>query len=875
MESNTVERRICMNLTSENRQRRSVRVFINIVVLLAVISALSFSASAESGIKHRVYTNSLPSQSGYTDTSFRVKRTASATDGLFKKGSLPTKYNAVSEKVVTLVKDQGYNGTCWAFATVSVAETSAIKEFDEYTVDNCDFSEAHLAYFAVSDAVDPLGLTAGDKTKLNGTNYLDLGGNLYFSTFTFAKWFGIADESVAPYSKASASKKYSNSLAYSKNSLILESSLWVPMSDADSVKQLIMKYGSCAVSYYHDDRFINSNAAYYQNVIKVPNHSVTIVGWDDNYSRDKFGSLFSLYAKPGRNGAWLIKNSYGTSFGKNGYMWLSYEDASLFYDDAAFLDFTKPTDFDKNYQYDGTTSSFGGYYTDDAIQSANRFKTIGSSEFLTAISFYTAEPDVTCSYQIYKNVSGTTDPTKGTPVYQSAVKSYQKYAGYHTVYLPKAVPLSKGEYFSVVITYVNKGNEVTVLCDEPGYADNYGYVYNYATSLKGQSFIREKGGKWEDLHNIGDGENLRIKAFTKTILVKPKEITVANFPAYITNGKTVALSASVSPYYASDKLVWESSDPNVISVDAKGNITAHDYGKATVTCASALDKNISVSADITVIMPNVTGLTFAKVTQNAVKISWNEHIEADYYEVYTLNTATGKKALAAKTANTSYIFKNLTPGQKLICYTAAVRAYNGMTVKSGYGSAVYTCARPLPVVKAKATAVTSDSVKLYWSKAEGADEYFIYVYNAKKGTYSYLLKTAGTSVTVSKLSANTVYTFAVTSKALAGKQYVSATSFPTVKIKTAPASVAKFTAKKTGSGKAALAWSKSAGAAGYQIYRYDPKTKTYIGVKATTANSLTVSKLTAGQTYTFRIRAYSVYNNVKLYSGYTYVKVKV
>lgn len=864
-----------MNQESAKRQKLAVRVFINICIILAAVSAFSFSVSASGGIRHRSYINSPASQSGYTDTSFRVKHTASAADALLKKGSLPSKYNAVSEKIITPVKDQGYNGTCWAFATVSVAETSVIKEFEEYTVDNCNFSEAHLAYFSVSDAVDPLKLTSGDKTKLNGTNFLDLGGNLYFSTFTLAKWFGITDESTAPYSKATVSTKYSKSLAYSKNEMILENALWIPMNDAQTVKQLIMKYGSCAVSYYHDDRFINSNAAYYQGIVRTPNHSVTIVGWDDNYSKDKFGSLLSLYAKPSRNGAWLIKNSYGTSFGKNGYMWLSYEDTSLFYDDAAFLDFTKPSDFDKNYQYDGTTSSFGGYYTDDQIQGANRFKTVDSSEFLTAVSFYTAEPEVTCYYQIYKNANSSTDPTKGTPVYQSPVKCYQKYAGYHTVSLPKAVPLAKGEYFSVVITYVNKGKEITVLCDEPGYADNYGYVYNYATCLKGQSFLKEKDGKWEDLYKIGNGENLRIKAFTKTILVKPKKITVSGLPTYITKGKTAKLSASVSPYYASDKLVWESSDPKVISVDPNGNIAAKDYGKATVTCYSALDNSICESAVVKVIMPNTTGLTFSKVGQDYIKISWNKHAEADYYEVYTLNTETGKKTFVAKTENTSYTFKNLAPGKKLICYTAAVRTYRNMIVKSGYGSAVYTCTRPMPVAKIKATAVTSDSVKLSWSKAEGADEYFVYVYNAKTKKYSYLQKTTGTSVTVTKLNANSVYTFAVTAKALAGKQYISAASYPAVKVKTAPANVAKFTAKKAASGKAVLTWSKSAGAAGYQIYRYDPKAKAYVGIKATTANRLTVSKLTAGQTYIFRIRAYSVYNNVKLYSGYTYVKVKV
>lgn len=35
------------------------------------------------------------------------------------------------------------------------------------------------------------------------------------------------------------------------------------------------------------------------------NHIVTIVGWNDNYSRDKFGEA----SKPKRNGAWIIKTA--------------------------------------------------------------------------------------------------------------------------------------------------------------------------------------------------------------------------------------------------------------------------------------------------------------------------------------------------------------------------------------------------------------------------------------------------------------------------------------------------------------------------------------------------------------------------------------
>ena len=53
------------------------------------------------------------------------------------------------------------------------------------------------------------------------------------------------------------------------------------------------------------------------------NHAVTIVGWDDNYSKDNF-----LITPPG-DGAWIVKNSWVSEWGDNGYMYVSYYDGSL------------------------------------------------------------------------------------------------------------------------------------------------------------------------------------------------------------------------------------------------------------------------------------------------------------------------------------------------------------------------------------------------------------------------------------------------------------------------------------------------------------------------------------------------------------------
>ena len=93
----------------------------------------------------------------------------------------------------------------------------------------------------------------------------------------------------------------------------------------NAVKSQIKNKGGVAASikihndYYNKD----TNALYVNNNSIESGHTVTIVGWDDNYSKNNFKSG----KQPSNNGAWIALNSAGNSWGNNGCFYISYDDA--------------------------------------------------------------------------------------------------------------------------------------------------------------------------------------------------------------------------------------------------------------------------------------------------------------------------------------------------------------------------------------------------------------------------------------------------------------------------------------------------------------------------------------------------------------------
>ena len=515
---------------------------------------------------------------------------------------------------ITSIKNQNPYGTCWAHAAMASAEADLWKKgLADSTI---DLSEWQLAYFFYHTVEDPLGGTAGDSvtvvTDSSAEDYLDRGGNQQLATYRLATWQGVTQEADAPYSTVynDRTKTLDDALAYGKDAYHLENAYWVSMKDRDIVKQLIMEYGACAASYYHDSAYFNSSSqwnrseplAEYKPTGTSTNHAITIVGWDDNYSKDNFGTY-----KPSSNGAWLCKNSWGSNWSKDGLFYISYEDSPNLNGNAYFYDYGTGDNYDYNYQYDGGV----GMSTYSVANAANVY-TANSAETLKAVGFYTEDVQYTCTIKIYKNCTG--NPVSGTLV--STQTATEPYAGFHTVVLDTPVDLNAGDTYSVVVYQTTSSGTPKVPIDV---SFSWNWLTGVSSAKTGQSFISSSGSYWQDVS--ASGYNCRIKAYTdKRDTTTPADVKVsritlsASTGLTLTKGQTQKLTATVAPANATNKTVtWKTSNKNVATVSENGLVTAVGGGDATITCTAKDGSNVKATCKVTVTVP-VSGIQLSQTS---------------------------------------------------------------------------------------------------------------------------------------------------------------------------------------------------------------------------------------------------------------------
>ena len=675
---------------SRKKDKMRVKVLLGLIAVMSILMPINYSLTAYNVSANSVVNNS-DSEEFVTSNSWITPAVIHDSDEedegqnntLVKRGStLPAKYDSREQGWVTPVKDQGNYETCWSFATASIIESNLLK--NGLAGSDINISENSIAYFFYNRQVEKLGYTKGDYNKIarTGYNYLSASGTLQGTGIALTTGAGINTEAQSPYlTTPAASLSYTgdyvvkNLYLYNYNVTKLEKSV-------TTVKQAIMDHGSVACGIYMASAYLNKDTGSYYCPIKNGNHAITIVGWDDSYSKSNF------VVNPGVDGAWIVKNSYGTDVFDNGYNYVSYADKSLMEFMAVEMAY-RSSFYGNNYQHDGTGCPAFAY--NKGSWYANVFKAKGAgknNEELKAIGVYTTSVGAKYEIQVYTGLTSASKPTSGTKAFTSSVKGTLSDAGYQMIELPHPVSLTAGENFSVAVRLTTaSGANAYMGVDSSYYDSSNDWIRFIAATGKNQSFVKISG-KWYDMGTNLKANN-RIKAYTDAVPVK-SNFHLSETTLGVSKGDTQKLALLAAPNVFR-KVTWKSAKSSIAKVNTKGGVKGKKYGTTTVSATFVAGaKKKTLKCKVTVGPARMKG--FSVTEQGAVKVSWKKNSQATGYEVVYSTSPDGKytKFSDVKKSKTS-VSKQLPSGT----YYVKMRPYKKSGKKKLYGS--YTAAKEVIV----------------------------------------------------------------------------------------------------------------------------------------------------------------------------------
>lgn len=479
---------------------------------------------------------------------------------------LPSKYGTISKTVY----DQGRYGCCWAFAGTSLFE---------YTVDRKN--DINITYFSTEHLLQKtsVGGNCGFKAVTK-----DEGGYAETSATYFSSGYGpVLLEKYPWIDSHSFSENYDFGRAeYRATDIMLfyGKRNHINYELTEETKQLVKKsvynsgamycniWGGTAGNSIYTKYFDSETASFY--VYDQPyrtNHAVLVVGWDDNYSKENF------ITKPKSDGAWLVRNSWGSDFGINGYMWVSYEDQSIT-PRMTILSYEEMGENEKIYNLDESGCS-DEYQAESEEEGYINVFEIENNEKLSDVTFYTPSSSAVCQV-FYVPINDNGKPNISEKI---AISDEEEilYSGYHTIHTNQEIMFSYGTKCGIMVYVKDKINKAKIGMESS-------FINSKPTLNTGESFIYKKSGELIDLTSTSEKGNFSIKLVTENLSTSITEcevikigpiqyvgVSIPVVPTIYYQGETLKYGEDFTTTYKNNK------DVGIATIEIEG--IGNYYGK--------------------------------------------------------------------------------------------------------------------------------------------------------------------------------------------------------------------------------------------------------------------------------------------------------
>ena len=550
-------------------------------------------------------------------------------------------------------------GACWAYSAMNALESTLLNKYSTtYNLSNSNniVNVSHERFYLAK-------AFSGSNANEYGFMTLGKGGYALHSILYLTGGYGpIALNSNSPFNG-----EYSSDTLVSRNNVLNQKKIYdvteiqvIGGVDPDSESAVSNKINAIkalinsGIGVTTNSRSLRSGCSCFNTDTRAsycPNlngnygsncnyHISLIVGWNDNYSKDNFAEGY----KPDKNGAWIIRNTHGSS----GEYYISYYDPYLLNNENMAITSIKSVGYDHIYQYNPSgCKSYqyaGDYYcyslgSVPSKQVVSIFEKNGEgNQKLDSVGFY-VQSSSSKSVEVYFSSSSSNDIP--SDLFDSNNKICEKNNitnnGYYSCELSNSKIISQ-QYFFIGLKgngqiFAFQGNSHPTLSnDKVGISAGKNYYLNNST--------------WTDA-STSNSSTIFVKAFTTDTNDEPSiigvdSVTISPNVLNLKVGETSSLTYNISPSNADIKSTeWSSSNTGVVSVDKDGKVSAVGIGTANVVIKVVGQDNSEASDSIVVNVISqyisVDSVTLVDANNNTLSNSINLNIGEEVTIKFLLN----------------------------------------------------------------------------------------------------------------------------------------------------------------------------------------------------------------------------------------------